>query len=389
MNTKLRVSILDLYFGIICLFPIFTALVDGTIINKLLFGGLVLLHLLSMVIAPVKRKTALLLIIFGFHYIYAFGVTDFPLANSNLLFYFPFFLLYTYFILDNVERIKLWLIRNERFVHSTVLFWSAMVGISIFIPSCYYVKEGGSLYFGSWANSIWRLGPSAVFIQTLAINCMTLYGKKKAIVWQIIPMYCVFMGSSRSYLIVGLCLFAIAWYIYCDSSKRFWRTAIPMGIVFIIIVFSTSIGDKILYTLDPNNYGDFWHRVTSGRSDFWRTDLIAWSEVPIWKKLLGSGIDFTLDVSGLWAHNDFLELLCSFGIVGLVHYLYAMKCLLNKTLSYSRVPWIVSFMYIMLWLFNAFFNMHYTYFCAMLSYPILGLALKEYYVPTEKRMKNG
>lgn len=31
------------------------------------------------------------------------------------------------------------------------------------------------------------------------------------------------------------------------------------------------------------------------------------------------------------------------------------------------------------WRMNAFFNMHYTYFCATLAYPFILLAIHEYY----------
>jgi hypothetical protein len=43
------------------------------------------------------------------------------------------------------------------------------------------------------------------------------------------------------------------------------------------------------------------------------------------------------------------------------------------------MPFIVGFSLILAWLFNAFFNMHYTYFCAMLCYPILVIGIKFYY----------
>ena len=83
----LRFSILDLYLGIICVFPIFTTLIDGTIINKALFALILGLQVYSMFTNRMKKKTVFLLLWLVVHYVYALGVTDFPVANVNLLFY--------------------------------------------------------------------------------------------------------------------------------------------------------------------------------------------------------------------------------------------------------------------------------------------------------------
>ena len=378
-NTTVHVTLKDLYFGVICVFPIVTMLTDEGVLNKLLFGILLGLHICIALSSPMRKYTFLGLLVLGVNYVFAIYSTKVPLNTINLLFYLLFYFLYTYYMCDNNETAIDWFTRHSVFVEFVVALWTVLVGISIFVPSCYYLKEGGSLYFGSFCVSIFRLGPSAVFIQVMAIALSVLDGKKGALLYMIIPMYCFLMGSSRTYLVVGLCLFAIAWYFTCKKRAVFWCTIIPMAVLVLMIVAVSSMGDKIAYTLDDSQYGDFWFRITSGRSMIWEVIIMFWKEKSVFNKLLGSGLEFTVQVASVWAHNDFLEILCSFGIIGLVQYLYSVKRLYKYSYKKVRIPFFIKACAFMVWFFNAFFNMHYVYFCAMLSYPIVLSVIRVYF----------
>ena len=380
VQNSLRVRVVDLYFGLICIYPLTTMLVDGTIINKLMFAALFALHIYSFLKRPLKRRTVMLLLFLVLQYLFVMYFTVFPLKNSNLLFYFPYFLMYTYFMCDNMEMVGDWLQEKRNYIYGIVVIWSALVGVSIFVPSCYYIKEGGSLYFGSWTSDIFRLGPSVMFIQILVIVLQTMHQQKYAVAYMMIPMYCVLMGSSRTYLVIGGLLFAISWYIACKKKIYFWISIAFLGVLFLFLIAKSSIGDKILFTLDENQYGDFWSRISSSRSVFWVKNLTAWNELPLLNKWLGCDINLTNKVAGKWAHNDFIEILCSFGIVGVVQYISSMRRLLKKTWGSCDVPMIIQIFAVTTWLFNAFFNMHYVYFCAMLSFPFLLFALRAKYL---------
>lgn len=376
MYKLLRIPLLDCFMILICIFPITTVLDVGGIINKMLFVLLFAVQIYLLFTRRMKGDTALLTVWLVVHYVFVIINTSFPITNSNLLFYFPFFLVYTYFVRDNTEAVMAGIERNMGFIQVVVNMWTVLVGVSILVPSCYYASKDGNVYFGSWCDTIFRLGPSAVFIQILAIILQVSTKRKYAIVYMIVPMYCMLMGSSRTYLVIGVCLFVISWYFFCRSKQLFWFTIIPMGILSLFLIMSTAIGDKILYTLDENNYGDFWFRITSSRSVLWAESLKKWNQLPVLNKLLGRDIDFCNKVSGRWAHNDFIEILCSFGVVGAIQYIAAMSSMLKKSWKGICLPWVIKTSVIVIWLFNAFFNMHYVYFCAMLSYPFLVLALR-------------
>lgn len=384
ISKSVRITIMDVYMGVICVFPIATMLIPGGFLNKTLFGLLLILHMGMLVTNPMKKKSFIGVFILLANYLFVICNTEFPLESNNLLFYFPFFLMYTYFMCDNRLAITKWFRHRERFVRFIIWTWTVLVGVSIFVPSCYKPKEGGSLYFGSFCGSIFRLGPSAMFIQVLGIISMVFYKRKKDIIYQFVPLYCAFMGSSRTYLVVCVLIFVVAWYIACPRRRTFWATMIPLSVVIILLVAKTAIGDKIEHTLDDSQYGDFWFRVTSGRSEFWGKDLVGWADSPFINKLLGNGLGFTLDLTGLWAHNDFIEILCSFGILGLIHYIYAVVHMLRVGYGRVRIPFVVSLCVCMCWLFNAFFNMHYVYFCAMLCFPFLVFVVREHTVQQQE-----
>lgn len=372
-------SLPDVYLGVICLFPIATTLRDGTAVNKLLFLLLLGLQLCMFLSRPIRKRTLAALVLMAFNYGFMLLCTDFPLRNYNLLAYYPFFLMYTYFIWDNRKEVLSWLSGHGGYLLSVVLCWCLMVSVSALMPGCYQVREGGGRYFGSFCKDIFRLGPSAVFVQVLVILLMTLHGRRWAFFFMAVPMYCYLMGSSRTYLVIGLLLFVIGWYLLCGGGGRFWGTVIPLGCAVGLLMSVSALGGKIAYTLDENQYGDFWYRITSSRSYLWGQYWKAWLETPLVNKLLGNHLEFTQITANRWAHNDFIEITCSFGLLGLGHYLYAVRLQFRQGRKGAAIPRVLRLSAGLVWLFNALFNMHYVYFCAMLSYPFLLLALGEYY----------
>lgn len=372
-------EIRNIYFRVICLFPIFTVITEEGIVNKILFGTVILLHFLMLFSFPVKKRTVLHLGILLFSYLYTLFQTTMPILNINLLFYYPFFVLYTLFIFENTHYVEKWFICNRNYVLSVIVIWTVLVGISVFIPSCYYYKEAGARYFGSYVGTIFRLGPAAFFIQALVLTSMIFYKQKGYIFFMLLPMYCYFMGSSRTYLLIGVCLFVVSWYIFGVSKKVFYLTIIPLMIIGVFITTKSSMMDKILFSLDNRNYGNFWFRFSSSRNVIWVSCLNAWKEQPVFNKIFGSGIDFSIKTVGLWAHNDFIELLGSFGLAGVCQYLYLIvKFIKDKNIITKKTPWIVRVCITFSWFMNAFLNMHYTYFCCTLSFPFIVVAYKYY-----------
>ena len=78
----------------------------------------------------------------------------------------------------------------------------------------------------------------------------------------------------------------------------------------------------------------------------------------------------------LWAHNDFIQIFSDYGMIGLIVYLGMFRILFKKTFKDIKISKLAMLMLVTIWVFNAFFNMFYTYFCATLSYPFYCMIVK-------------
>lgn len=378
----------DLLIKLILLFP-FTTLFQYHIgfLNKLLFA--VVLVVLFAVNAV--RKGPLLYQMF-ISALWGFSMLVTPLEalklNLNMAFYYIFLVFYFVFILSDREKVWQVLVKNRRYIYYVVLLYTAIVTLSIFLPSSYAQSESGGWgdqkYFESISGSPNRVGPASVFVVVLIIFLIQT-GTHKAIALLALPQVYVFlMGGSRTYFVVGLCAVFVLYYAMIPHKKWFYLSLVPVGLVFIVLVLKSNMMDKFAATFQSNqglSQKEFWRRLTNSRSVFWVEQLKLFFDTPWYKQLLGNGINFTTHRYGLWAHSDFIEILCSYGYIGLANYLGLMVYTFCQLLRPGRRHFLIKCVCIFLWFFNAFINFFYCYFCAMLCYPILLLVVQHFDEP--------
>lgn len=377
----MKINIEKLYFRLILLFPITTLLQNNiAIVNKLLFAIIFILQCYFSFRKNTRKNFGIIFLIIAI-FSYNLIITKGKLYNINELFYFPFTMLYIIYLMKDKSLIEEYLKNDKRYVNFILMVWTILVIISIFIPSSWPYEWGSEKYFGSYCKSVFRLAPTALFIGTLAICCMNVYHEKKYFIYGLIPLFCFLMGGSRTYMIVGLLLFVMAWYYYANSKKMFIMTIIPVTLILGVLILNSSMMDKFnAVTYTKNSYFDFWGTITSGRSIFWKADLEAFKDSAVVNKLFGNGFNYIYDVNykafrGLvWAHNDFIQILISHGLILLVIYISIMiKAFEINANKKDRIP---EFLAIGIWIFNAFFNMFYTYFCAVLCLPFILLIIR-------------
>lgn len=370
-----------LLFRIMMLFPIttlFQTYVEG--INKITFAILFVL-LIYTGYGKIKRNNIWILGVMGVDYFFTVFYTGEMPYNFNELFYFPFAIIYLLFIEANMETLLKYFEEDKRYVLNMTRIWTTLVFISFFVSSSYSVEWGNAEYFGSFCKSIWRLAPTCIFIMSLSICFMTVYKKKRYIVYSIIPLICLFMGGSRTYLGIGMVMFVIAWYYFVETTVQFCMSFVPILGALVYFIFNSSIADKISATMySSDSYFDFWGTLTSGRSIFWEADIEAFGKSDLLNKLLGNGFNLIYEINDsaidgmVWAHNDFIQFLISHGLIGLTIYLVVIYKLCSKMrLNVNGLVPVIGA--IGVWLLNASFNMFYTYFCSILSFPFLVLAI--------------
>lgn len=373
----MNLSIEQIYLRIILLFPIFTLFQSHfSQVNRVLFGILVFFQVVLLFKRKVWKKFCLVLIFVSCLEIYAFFQTKLPLYSTNDVFYFPFFVVYAIYFISERDSLVASLYKERTYVKGIVIIWSILIFVSIFLSSSYYSKWGGR-YFQSFTDSTFRLGSSALFILVLVYGMMVMEKNKNFFLFSFLPMFCFLAGGSRTYFVLGAALFLIIWARFVDSTKDFIISIIPVALIGGVFVLNSSIMEKFLSTMyTSESYFDKIGTITNSRTVFWLKDLEAFLNSGFVEKLLGNGFNFIYEVNNeavgtyIWAHNDFIQLLITYGVAGLFLYVYLMTLLFRRYRLVPKFSWSIAIA-VFLWLFNATFNMYYTYFCSLLSLPIL------------------
>lgn len=152
--------------------------------------------------------------------------------------------------------------------------------------------------------------------------------------------------------------------------------AIPAGIIGVVVYGTSSLYEKVQYTLDDSQYGDLLFRITSSRNLIWEAILNNYAKLDFAHQFLGSGFGYTNSIAkGLYAHNDFIEILATHGVLGLILYLICFIALFKAFFKGKKIPAFIIFLCVASWLINASLNMFYWYTCATLSFPFLLAAI--------------
>lgn len=376
---------------LLLLFPVFTLFQSFPLlrwINKALLICVIIV-LLFLTVRKMKKRWAGILVTVVVVHVYALMQTTFPLYNSNMLFYYGFWILLTIYYTSYPECAASHFKENERYIEKIVQLWSVIVGISIFMPSSYVINKawGSGRYFVSITGDSFRLAPTCLMIVTLVLGLYYLTKSKKYLFYTIIPMYGFLMCGSRTYLGIGLLVVLAFWYIYCEKKRYFYFSLIPLVILMGILILNSAAGSKIAATTyTTNSFFDKWGTITNGRTVFWNLDLKYFFKENILNQLLGCGFNFDYQITkrfytaAHWAHNDFISVLLNFGYIGLGIYIYSVYGLLKTFILDMRMPKLVVTLVFMIWFLNAMFNMFYTYTCSMVCFPMMLIALKEYYM---------
>lgn len=314
--------------------------------------------------------------------------TEGKLDNPNVPMYYAFWFIYSLTILNDIDGWKETIIENRVFVMFFTKLWCVAIGLCMFLPMCYTHKDGATGFVAftgvEGASGGNRLCPVALLMLTMIYLCINIYEEKRMILFSIPCIYTFFMGGSRTYFAVGCAMAVLLLYDFFSKKRYFYMSIIPILMVGLTLVNKSAMGSRIAgNTWTKDSYGDYWYVLTSGRSVFWVKMLTAFSNQNLLHKLLGNGHNFTILTGGHWAHNDYIEILCTYGVVGLICYLKAVFNVFNRILHKANVTviaWVIS---IFIWAFNAFFNMFYTYLCAELALPFMLLALRYKYINSE------
>ena len=315
-------------------------------------------------------------------------VNNFHFYSVNMVFYFPFLILYFLFFLKYQNESIIFMRKHKRYVDTIISLWIITVLTSLPLSSS-YVYEGETRGFVSFAGTTFLLCPIAIFIFALLAVQYNLWLKKRYVVAMAVPSLCIMLGTTRTYLGVLACAWMLFLYTQIKNKKMYFFVVVLASFILIGIIFLSPIKEKFIAASSRTEIGiDPLASFTSGRSIFWQYDILTMLKNNLLNILFGNGVNYLFKINysqfgnPLWAHNDFIQIFSDYGFVGLLLYFKMFRLLFKKTFKGNKISGIAMMMLIIIWAFNAFFNMFYTYFCATLSYPFYCMIIK---IDTMKR----
>ncbi len=381
-------KIINVIMKSILIFPILTVLQGFSFlsnINKIWMGVLIFELLVSFKNLKYRKNDFFVLIVTIIIHIIAFLYTREKLYNINILFYLFIWIQFYLFCATQSKSIVFFLEKNKKFLKIIIYLWTFIVGISIFIPSCYSASGA----FMSFADKPFRLMPTALVISALVLFLVNSEHNKKYYYFIIIPTYSAFMGSSRTYFIVFFIFILLNFYMWSKDKHLFFFKIIPVVLIILLLLSKSNIGEKMINKIYSNNtYYDFLGNLTSGRTVFWVLDLKAFNKLPFFQKFIGNGYNFVFYVNAshgyIWAHNDIINLLMNFGYIGVIIYIYSFFRMYN-ILTIEQKSIIIKCLFLIAVFINSMFNMSYTYLCAFISYPLYLIAYNEFHSSNNKK----
>lgn len=363
------------------MFPIFTllAFVPAATIILSLVGMAGMFYVLIR--TGIKKSMFFIVVFVSLLTVWNYSITPEKVINFNEIIYYIYLCIFTAFLVSNREVISNYLFQNIGYIKMICRIWCIIVLVSMTLPSSY--SEG---VFVSFAVTTFRLSPSAIFIMALSSVLIAAEGSQKNLIYTFVPFLSILLGSSRTYLIVGALMLFLNLSMVVKRKGVFILLALFLSIGGLIIIINSSMGAKFISSISEHAYQDPLGVFTSGRSNFWVIDLNAFMEQPLSKRFFGCGFNFVrivngavpgTDERGIWAHNDFIQILITYGFTGLLLYIMNMRIMFKKLLS-SKMPFLINMAIFMIWFFNAMFNMYFTYTCSMISLPIAFMAYENY-----------
>lgn len=309
-------------------------------------------------------------------------INSFQFYSINMVFYFPFLILYFMFFLKYQDDSIGFFRNHKQYVDFIIVLWTLTILVSLPLASS-YVYEGETRGFVSFAETTFLLCPIAIFVFALLAVQYNLWHKKRYVIAMLVPSLCIMLGTTRTYLGVLACAWMLFLYTQIKNKRMYFAVVAISAVVLLGIILLSPIKQKFIAASSRTEIGiDPLAAFTSGRSTFWTYDILTMIKNNPIRILFGNGVNYLFKINyahfgnPLWAHNDFIQIFSDYGALGLLVYIGMFRMLLKKTFKGIKISKVAAMMLIAIWAFNAFFNMFYTYFCATLSYPFYCMIIK-------------
>lgn len=400
----MKINVKQIIIKLLFLLPLGTIISNvpfiGNMVNKILYAIFILCLLYELIRSNLKKTDVLAIFLLAVMFIYDLVITGTKMYNSNEIFYLVTWVVYLIYVKANYDSFKLAICCELLYIKRIIILCEFIIMVSLFLSSSW--SSTGAFY--SFSGGQHRMDSAALMI---LVGVLFLYRyqnyRKSILFYAIIPSLAIILSGARTYLIVmGFVLAVFYYYTNIEHTYRFWITIIPIVLIGINVIMSTSIMQERMSIIQAEStyFSSRGYNaltaITSGRSIFWSIDLQKYWESPLINKILGNGFNFvryvndTYYTDAIWAHNDFINIICCNGIVGLYLYFYAYMQIVKRAVP-SNMPkkkrWFMLISFHLICMVNAMFNMLYSYFAAAISVPILLFVMMDDTILGENKRK--
>ena len=234
---------------------------------------------------------------------------------------------------DHVRSLQQVVLRNRTVLRLILIGIAVFTGALLASGVGYAASWGDSLYFVGFCNEEHTVASVCCLVMGLALLCMKADGLRAPLAFVIIGVmtWALLETGARTFLVPA----AVIWVVFVRNSIkwRWLRVSLYcfLGIAAIYVFMRSGMSTKFDYLSTIGTDNSLLNTITSGRIGYWETDLGAYfSNGPIvW--LFGNSAASVYDLNyatfnmRIWAHNDFVMLLCSAGLIGAILYILALR----------------------------------------------------------------
>lgn len=257
-----------------------------------------------------------------------------------LLSFFPF---YYFAVLGKIQ------------VKTMILIFVMWLCISMF--RFYYLRD--SIIAESNIDTDQIVNNTGYLFVLLLPYAMLINNKLLKICSLVVCMLFVISASKRGAILTGLASLCVMFYYSLRRAKSIGNKIVILFSVVIIGGLGYYLYEKNTYLV--SRFENLAEGNSSGRDYIYATIWDNWLNALIENQILGQGFNASVDIAGKLAHNDWLELLSSLGIVGVIIYLYIFITFFRFNVKVkNEKSHIMLMMILTIWFTTTLFSMAYT-----------------------------
>ena len=328
-----------------------TALVQDLLpfsVNRLI-GALIIIILGFDYLKHLTNLRVLALCTIGFLFVIHVGITTTSL-NDELEFYIYWvaaLLTLSYLAYgQNIDELVEVVSRQSKICRLASYLSTILIAVLLLTHTGYVVSWGGDLYFKGFCNTEHTMASVCCLVMAISFLCV----RKESMAVFFFP-------------VIGI---VMTWALLQTGARTFIVPATLVLAIAVISVYSvTGMSSKFDVVSNTSTGNSFLNAITSGRIGYWNVDITSYLNGDPFIWLFGDSAAAVYDLNmsifrmRIWSHNDFVMLLCSVGLLGLLIYAVTLKQFFWKIQGRISTPVFTSILIFVL--LPAFINGFYCY----------------------------